>query len=84
MKSYFLNLAISALRWYIGTGAFDRITGLIRELIETSASGDEKRRYVLDFARHEYNFISDSARFSVKAIIELTLLRYAIEMDDDE
>lgn len=73
-QTYFLSLALSALRWYLGTGVFDRVVTLVKQLIgDSSKSGAEKRAYVMDFAESELKLIGQE--YIVKAIVELTLAK---------
>jgi hypothetical protein len=71
-QTYFLSLAISALRWYLGTGASARIISLVNRLMsDADKTGAEKRALVVKFALDELNLIGKE--FVVKAMIELTL-----------
>ncbi len=87
MKSYFLNAAIAALRWYIGGGVFDRVSDLVRLLMFSDLSGGEKRAKVFEFAENEYGIvggaISRKLKYGVAAIIEVTLLQHEVSADND-
>ena len=37
----------SFIRWWVGSGIFDRIKALVTEMISSELSNDEKRNYVI-------------------------------------
>jgi hypothetical protein len=88
IKSYFLNAAITGLRWYIGSGVFDRVSGLVRLLMFSDLSGGEKRAKVFEFAENEYGIVggavSRKLKYGIAAVVEVTLLQHEVSADNDE
>jgi hypothetical protein len=68
-----IGIAYHAIRWYVGTGVFDRIAELVEEMAGNAAlSGDEKRDIVLGWAKDEFTLIRTRI---VDLVIALVLLR---------
>jgi hypothetical protein len=73
MQNAWIGIAYNAVRWYVGTGVFDRIAELVEDMTgNASLSGDEKREIVLGWAKDEFTLIR--ARI-VDLVIALVLLR---------
>ena len=57
MQALFLSLAITLIKWYVGTGVFSRIEALVMEMVNTTLTNTEKRQYVIDTIKKEYTMI---------------------------
>jgi len=67
-----ITTAFNALRFYVGTKPFDRISGLVESLIEdTSRTGSEKRNFVINSAISEFGTLSKAI---IRAVIEVYLI----------
>lgn len=76
-KSAFLALAYKALRWYLGSGIFDRVAQLVLLLLnDDSKTGAQKRDTVLTFALAEFSAVS---KLAISAAIEIVLLKISEE-----
>lgn len=49
-----VSIIYSFIRWWIGSGVFDRIKGLVTEMLSTELTNDEKRNYVITIINEEY------------------------------
>ena len=72
MKELFITIAYTAMRSYIGSGAFTRIENMVGVMSRADKTGAEKRVYVLDWARQELMEIRTGL---VRVVIELVLLK---------
>jgi len=71
--NWFLTAAYTALRLYIGGGAFDRIAAEVKTAMTADAmTGEQKMARVLAFAQAEFVALSTTA---IRAVVELVLLR---------
>ncbi len=57
MQSILLTLAITLIKWYVGTGVFYRIEALVIEMIKSDMTNEQKRQYVIDTIKKEYAMI---------------------------
>jgi hypothetical protein len=74
MKELLIAAAYNAIRAYLGTGVFDRVSQMVRNLIYSSAyTGEQKKELVIAFARGEFETIRTRV---IEAIIAVTLLRF--------
>jgi hypothetical protein len=67
-----INMVYTALRWYAGTGVFDRVIELVEEMKNADLSNSEKRERVVEWTKKEFAFIRGTL---VRAIIEIYLLK---------
>ena len=51
--SAFLNAAYAAIRYGFGSGAFDRVGDLIKDLSDKDMPGSQKKTIVIDFVENE-------------------------------
>ena len=72
--NYFLNVAIQAIKWYLGTGAANTLIDSIISLISDERTGEEKRAYVVEMGRSQLDLVDKE--FGIKALIELVLAKY--------
>jgi len=73
IKTLLLSTLYSALRAYIGSGAYDRIASLVMMLMtHTELSGSEKMARVLELAQREAIALSE---YLIRAVVELVLFR---------
>lgn len=54
MQTVILALVVGLLKWYIGTGIFDRIEALVLEMVNSDKTNEEKREYVIAAIKTEY------------------------------
>lgn len=66
------SVIYSFIRWWIGTGVFDRIKDLVTEMMSSELTNDEKRLYVITKINEEYALIK--VRF-IDLIISIVLIR---------
>ena len=52
-----VSMIVRFVQWYVGTGVFDRIRELVLEMTNDDRSSNEKREYVINSAKAEYNTI---------------------------
>ncbi len=57
MQAIFLSLAISFIKWYLGSGIFDRIETLVLGLVNSEMSNEDKRSTVIAAVKQEYSMI---------------------------
>ncbi len=57
MQAFVLAVAVGLIKWYVGTGVFNRIEALVMEMVNSTLSNDEKRQYVIDTVKKEYDMI---------------------------
>lgn len=57
MQSILLTLAITLIKWYVGTGVFGRIEALVMEMVNSDMPNEGKRQYVIDAIKKEYTMI---------------------------
>lgn len=74
LKTLLISTLFNILRAYVGSGVFDRIGAAIESLLDDPRTGEEKRKYVLDFAAAEFSTLSKSV---VRAVIEIYLIAKA-------
>ena len=72
--NYFLNVAIQAIKWYLGTNAASILIESVISLISDDRSGAEKRDYVIQMGRDQLDLVDKE--FGIKALIELVLAKY--------
>lgn len=73
MKSLLLATIYSALKAYVGAGAFNRITSKVIDLTASALPGQEKMQIVIEFAQQEAMNLSTTL---IRAIVEVFLLKY--------
>lgn len=66
------SVIYSFIRWWIGTGIFDRIKALVTEMMSADLTNEEKRLYVITKINEEYALIK--VRF-IDLIISIVLIR---------
>lgn len=71
-KDAAITAIYGALRWYAGSGVFDRVTQMVAEMMNADLTGAEKREKVVQWAKEEFAFIRGNL---VRAIIEVYLLK---------
>lgn len=71
-KEVALTAIYNALRWYVGSGVFARVTQMVEEMMSADFTGAEKREKVVQWAKEEFAFIRGNV---VRAIIEVYLLK---------
>lgn len=57
MKEMFLLAVTKFVRWYVGTGVYERIKELVIEMVSSDKTNDEKRQYVIEMIKKEYETI---------------------------
>ena len=57
MQAIFLSIAVGLIKWYVGSGVFDRIEALVLQMVNSELTNDEKRQYVIDTVKGEYTMI---------------------------
>lgn len=57
MQALLLAMAVGLIKWYVGTGVFERIEALVLEMVSTTLTNAEKRQYVIDTIKKEYTMI---------------------------
>lgn len=57
MQSILLTLAITLIKWYVGTGVFGCIEALVMEMVNSDMPNEGKRQYVIDATKKEYAMI---------------------------
>lgn len=62
----------SFIRWWIGSGIFDRIKDLVIEMTNSDKSNEEKRLYVIATVLSEYNMLK--TRF-IDLVISTVLIK---------
>ena len=72
--NYFLNVAIQAIKWYLGTNAASVLIDATISLISDDRTGAEKREYVLQVGKQQLDLVDKE--FGIKALIELVLAKY--------
>lgn len=51
------SVIYSFIRWWIGSGIFDRIKDLVSEMMSTTLTNEEKRAYVINKITEEYTLL---------------------------
>ncbi|MEA3641298.1 MAG: hypothetical protein VBE63_15340 [Lamprobacter sp.] len=78
MKAILINTLYNTLRWYVSTGIFDRLAGLVRQLTRAEIPGRDKRAQVIEFAEQEFGLIwGEASSIVIDAIIAVTRLKDA-------
>lgn len=76
MKSFLINTLYNALRWYVSTGVFDRLSALVVDLIAIDIPGSQKKNQVIEFAANEFGMVkSEFNEIIIDAIISVTRLK---------
>ena len=57
MNSVYLAFATSFIKWYVGTGVYDRIAQLVKEMVNSDKTNSEKRDYVIQKTKEEFSLI---------------------------
>ena len=52
-----VSMIVRFVQWYVGTGVFDRIRELVLEMSNDERSSDQKREYVIQSAKSEFDTI---------------------------
>jgi hypothetical protein len=79
MKSFLIETAFTALRWYVSSGIFDRVAALVTALIDQDIPGEQKREKVIQFFEDEYGLIWGAAtNIVLDAVIALTRLKFEL------
>ena len=81
MNTILLSLALSFLKWWISSKIFNRIVELVDNMVSVDISGDEKRAYVIQMMKREYDLLTTAG---IAAVIELYLLTQKQVMDKGE
>ena len=77
MRNIIINTIYTALRWYVSTGAFDRIASLVTDLISESIPGEQKKGRVVEFAKLEFGTVwAEMNAIAIDAIIAITRLKH--------
>lgn len=63
----------SFIRWWIGSGIFDRVKGLVIEMMSDESSNTEKRNYVIAKTTQEYNLLKERVIDLIIAIVLIQL-----------
>ena len=72
-----VNTAYLAIRWYIGTDSFDRVSAMVRNLIFADMPGADKKQAVIDAFWAEVEALRKGpAGVLIDGIIFLTRLRF--------
>jgi hypothetical protein len=72
LKQVLISTAYSAFRLYVGKNPFDRIVGIVKELMDdTSKTGAEKREFVIESTKAEFKTLSGAI---IRAVIEIFLI----------
>lgn len=71
-KDAAISAIYGALRWYAGSGVFDRVAEMVEDMMNADLTGAEKREKVVQWAKDEFAFIRGNL---VRAIIEVYLLK---------
>ena len=69
MNSTLITSAFVAIRFAIGSGLFDRVAALVRNLIYSRMPGDDKKKLVEEFVQKEGAALSGIALDLVIAIV---------------
>ena len=69
MNNAFIAAAYGMIRYAIGSGLFDRVADLVRNLIHADMPGDEKKGRVIEFVKKEGAALSGIALDLVIAIV---------------
>lgn len=78
MKGILINTLYTALRWYVSTGIFDRLSALVVQLIHVDIPGDEKRNQIIEFLKKEFGLVwGEMSGMTIDAIIAVTRLKEA-------
>ena len=56
-KTTIVSMIFNFVRWYVGTGVFNRINQLVLEMTDSDRSSDDKRKYVIESAKAEYDTV---------------------------
>lgn len=76
MRDYLINAIYAALRWYVSTGLFDRLSALVMQLSAVDIPGHKKREQVIAFAESELHMIWGEANsIVIDAVIAITRLK---------
>jgi hypothetical protein len=67
-----MTIIYSFIRWWIGSGIFDRIKDLVIEMMNSDKSNEEKRLYVITKVLSEYAMLK--TRF-VDLVISTVLIK---------
>ena len=51
------SIIYSFIRWWVGSGLFDRIRSLVMEMVDSEKTNDEKREYVIQLIKSEFALI---------------------------
>lgn len=51
------SIIYSFIRWWVGSGLFDRIRSSVMEMIDSDKTNDEKREYVIQLIKSEFDLI---------------------------
>lgn len=57
MQALMITVIIKLIKWYVGTGVFDRIEALVLEMTDTTLTNDDKRHYVVFTIKKEFTMI---------------------------
>jgi hypothetical protein len=71
MKETFIIIAYNAIRMYVGTGLFDRISAEAKNLIFTNMPGQEKMNHLKTFFMREGIIVSGIIRDLIVSIVRL-------------
>ena len=52
-----VSMIIRFVQWYVGTGVFNRIHDLVLEMTNDERDSDDKRKYVINTAKAEYDTV---------------------------
>jgi hypothetical protein len=72
MKKFLVSVASTMIRWYVGTGVFNRISEQVLLLVNEDLTGEEKRQKVLEFVKKESTLVSKKI---INLVIEITLVK---------
>jgi hypothetical protein len=67
-----VGLIYSFIRWWIGSGIFDRIAQLVIEMMSSTKTDDEKKQYVVEMAQTEFNTLKGRV---IDLIINIVLIK---------
>jgi len=65
-KHLLLSTILRLIRWYIGTGVFDRLKDLVLQMMDDDRTNAQKRKYVTQIMKKEYKMLRT-------ATIEMTI-----------